>query len=61
VLVLQAVFVADCTFDTDELLDGDDIFPDPPVLPQKSTEVRFSRMNRLSSFQNVAKLLSPLL
>ncbi len=31
VLELQAVFLADWYFDTDELLDGDDVFPDPPV------------------------------
>ena len=29
---LQAVFVGDWYFETEELLDGDDIFPDPPLL-----------------------------
>jgi cardiolipin synthase len=32
VLELQAVFLADWYFDTDELLDGDEIFPDPAMV-----------------------------
>ena len=31
VLELQAVFVSDWSFDTGEILDGDGVFPDPPV------------------------------
>jgi cardiolipin synthase len=31
VLELQAVFVSDWSFDTGQTLDGDDVFPDPPV------------------------------
>lgn len=31
VLELQAVFVADWYFDTDEILNGDDVFPEPPI------------------------------